>query len=197
MELKSLRMPSWMPWAWAILGIMILWYSLGKRQRPSIAKVALLPWRQESLLVLQLRHQKDSLFRIDPQSPIEDKTHFQGLSYYPLDASWVWTGKWFPKDSMEITGLWVTQHPIPLRLWVYKEVDKYFIAFIDSTCGKETYEGGRYVPLFLLGDSLAWVDFNRAYFPYCAYSPRYICLPVPEGNVIPLFIRAGERYLPK
>lgn len=78
------------------------------------------------------------------------------------------------------------------RLW---------IPFSDSTNGKTTYEGGRYVDLNSVGTDSVVVDFNRTYNPTCVYDPDYACpvpppenridAPVPAGEKMPLF-RTGK-----
>ncbi|NBW04305.1 MAG: DUF1684 domain-containing protein, partial [Cytophagia bacterium] len=44
-----------------------------------------------------------------------------------------------------------------------------------------------------LKDKTILVDFNQAYFPYCAYNPKFTCPVPPKGNDIPTRIPAGER----
>jgi uncharacterized protein (DUF1684 family) len=38
------------------------------------------------------------------------------------------------------------------------------------------------------------MDFNRAYFPYCFYSPTYECPYPPAENRLKVPVRAGERF---
>jgi len=86
------------------------------------------------------------------------------------------------------------QAPAILTVYGDSRGENPYVAFWDSTAADgETYAGGRYVPLLIKGDT-AIIDFNRAYFPYCAYNPNYICLPYPPANRFCLYIRAGERY---
>lgn len=153
----------------------------------------------------RLRQLKDSLFRTDPASPIpaEARNRFTGLRYFPTDLAWRVSGRYepLPNALAPIVGaVWVPlpTYPsckAPARLLVYGERDgRLYVAFWDSTAAQGlTYEGGRYVPLERWGDS-ACLDFNRAYFPYCAYNPHYICLPYPPENRLCLPILAGERW---
>jgi uncharacterized protein (DUF1684 family) len=75
-----------------------------------------------------------------------------------------------------------------------------FLPFADATSGRETYGAGRYLLDTIKGADLGHqrdrviLDFNFAYFPSCAYSPRYICPLAPAGNRLPQPIRAGERH---
>jgi hypothetical protein len=67
--------------------------------------------------------------------------------------------------------------------------------FTDETTGKETYGVGRYLDV---GDEnpdtghLYSIDFNRAYNPYCAYSPLYSCAVPRKEDHLPLALRVGE-----
>jgi uncharacterized protein (DUF1684 family) len=79
-----------------------------------------------------------------------------------------------------------------------------FLPFKDTTSRNETYGGGRYLfdtvkntdGLALeieTGSSQVVLDFNYAYNPSCAYSPRWACPLAPPENVLPIPIRAGEK----
>jgi uncharacterized protein len=87
----------------------------------------------------------------------------------------------------------------PLKLSAFVEVgapdlNHLFVPFIDLTSGTETYPGGRYLDLDRNATGLYDVDFNRAYFPYCYYSPTYECPYPPAENRLRVPIRAGERF---
>ncbi len=71
-----------------------------------------------------------------------------------------------------------------------------FLPFIDKTCGKESYGGGRYIDLLTtkINDGKITIDFNKAYNPYCAFAKGYNCPIPPRENVLPITIKAGERY---
>ncbi len=71
-----------------------------------------------------------------------------------------------------------------------------FLPFVDLTCGKESYGGGRYIDLQLtdIRNGKVKIDFNKAYNPYCAFTTGYNC-PVPSReNALPVAIKAGEKY---
>ncbi|UBM57218.1 DUF1684 domain-containing protein [Marinilongibacter aquaticus] len=76
--------------------------------------------------------------------------------------------------------------------------DYLFIPFRDKTNGKSTYGAGRYLDLRMkeLGDEI-YLDFNKAYNPYCAYSLGYSCPIPPQENTLPLKIKAGEKKYKK
>ncbi len=70
--------------------------------------------------------------------------------------------------------------------------EKYlFLPFRDLTNNESTYGGGRYLDLKDTGKDHIWIDFNRAYNPYCAYSEEYNCPIVPIENTINEKIEAG------
>ena len=78
-----------------------------------------------------------------------------------------------------------------------------FLPFADATSGGGTYGAGRYLldtvkgaDLGTLPDGRLVLDFNFAYAPSCAYSPRYVCPLAPPGNRLPAADRAGERVGP-
>jgi uncharacterized protein (DUF1684 family) len=97
----------------------------------------------------------------------------------------------------------------PYELFVYQskdlmQVEKYrdylFVPFTDSTTGDESYGSGRYLEFYVQdiqknpqgSGGTVWLDFNKAYNPYCAYSSGYKCPIPPRENFIPVAIRAGE-----
>lgn len=91
-----------------------------------------------------------------------------------------------------------------LQLNVYQslslmKIPKYknylFIPFKDSTSGKQTYGGGRYLDFEttdIKGDVVI-LDFNKAYNPYCAFSNEYSCPIPPKENHLKVRIEAGEK----
>ncbi len=87
----------------------------------------------------------------------------------------------------------------PYRLSAYKMVpddlerDYLFVPFKDATSGKETYGAGRYLDVARQDSDNYLLDFNMAYNPSCAYSPRYNCPYPPPENHLKLSVEAGER----
>ncbi len=66
--------------------------------------------------------------------------------------------------------------------------------FGDSTNGKETYGGGR----FLYADwparaASTTLDFNRAYNPPCVFTPWATCPLPPPQNKLAMAIRPARR----
>jgi uncharacterized protein (DUF1684 family) len=203
-------MRPFLSWQWlavliALVLIGVLWWPSGERPHQTQP----VSCEAESLYLATLQQErqvKDSLFRIAPNSPIppERREMFSGLAYYPSQAEWCRRGRYErdPNSLLPVVGRLYLNLPTldscqgPAILTVYGDSrgENPYVAFWDSTAAAgETYAGGRYVPLLVKGDS-AIIDFNRAYFPYCAYNPKFICLPYPPANRFCLYIRAGERY---
>ena len=157
------------------------------------------------------RKEKDDLFAKDPDSPltVEQKRGFKGLKYFPPNPKLRLevTLREFPaKDSIDIqttTGsiqqyrrmgkISVEAEGQTAELTVYKDKRSYFLPFVDSLSGKETYPAGRYLEPKPIGRGRFVVDFNYAYNPYCAYNDSWSCPITPFENHIQLPIRAGEK----
>lgn len=77
--------------------------------------------------------------------------------------------------------------------------DYLFIPFKDLTNGKESYGGGRYLDLRMkqLESDKIYLDFNKAYNPYCAFSEGYSCPIPPKENHLKIAIEAGEKNFGK
>ena len=73
-----------------------------------------------------------------------------------------------------------------------------FLPFMDETNGVTTYGGGRYIDLEIsdIQNGKVWIDFNKAYNPYCAYSKYYNCPIPPANNYLETEIPAGVSYQP-
>jgi hypothetical protein len=69
--------------------------------------------------------------------------------------------------------------------------DYLFVPFADLTNGGETYGGGRYLDFHIPKSDEVYIDFNKAYNPYCAYSDRYSCPKVPDENYLDVLVEAG------
>ncbi len=92
----------------------------------------------------------------------------------------------------------------PQELTVYRNTsflkrpelaDYLFLPFTDLTNSSATYAGGRYLD-FREGDfksGTLFIDFNKAYNPYCAFSGGYSCPKPPDENHLKIAIEAGEQ----
>ena len=164
-------------------------------------------------LVLENRKARDDFLRSSKDSPlpVQLRPGFKGLDYFPPDPRFRLVGDLqiygkrrkiqVPTNAgslvpMERFGRLVARlEGMSFRLEVYRslEEDELLALFKDSTSGKQTYSGGRYVRLTPVGNGSYLLDFNRAYNPYCAYNPDYVCPMPPPQNHLTLSIRAGER----
>jgi uncharacterized protein len=172
----------------------------------------------------RFREGRDDLFRSHPQSPIEpdERATFKGLRYFEQDPSYRVTATFEPGDRSELlidTGgedgavryrragyLAFTLSGQACRLTVLSLVQYaggLFVPFRDTTSGRETYGGGRYLfdtakdtdALVLeieAGSPTVVIDFNYAYNASCAYSPRWACPLAPRENHLSVAVRAGE-----
>ncbi|NVK27111.1 MAG: DUF1684 domain-containing protein [Flavobacteriia bacterium] len=169
-------------------------------------------------LALEAQAELDSSYADDEHSPLEkeDLEHFTGLPFFPLDTTWmIWAEVILTPDSVPFEMPTTTSRKPIYRqyailrfehadstydLAVYQSQsllkregfeDYLFLPFGDQTNGFKSYGGGRFLDLRIPeGDSI-YIDFNRAYNPYCAYSGRYSCPKVPLRNILPIHITAG------
>lgn len=169
--------------------------------------------------LVRFRAEKDAFFKDAPDSPIEDRTRFTALNYYPPDQSLRIIASIKPiKDTTRLkvgrtdgtSELFVRYAYADFqlggkrnRLLLLKsneqaEEGKLFLAFTDKTNGFETYGGGRYLDLEWKGakDRIT-LDFNFAYNPFCAYNGNYSCPLPPTQNHLEVPIRAGEKEFVK
>lgn len=161
------------------------------------------------------RAEKNEFYASHPQSPLtrEQKQGFTGLNYFPEEASLrleVKVDEFPVKDSFEMqTSTGDVQHyqkfgrfrfavdGIEAELTIYQNQHGYFLPFVDSLAGSETYPAGRYLePEPLIGGRFL-VDFNVAYNPYCAYNEMWSCPITPAENRLKVAIRAGEKLFHK
>ncbi len=158
----------------------------------------------------RFRREKDEFLRINPQTPLtpEQRQAFTGLRYFPRepDLDLVVEVEEFPEhQSVEIqtsTGdvrsyerfgrFHFTVEGQEVGLTIYRSEDGYFLPFVDSLAGKETYGAGRYLEPVELPDGRFAVNFNLAYNPYCAYNANWSCPITPLENRVKVPIRAGE-----
>jgi hypothetical protein len=159
----------------------------------------------------EIRASKDDFFASHPQSPLTpaQKRDFQGLDYFDENPSLemeVELEKFAEREQVVIqtsTGQTQTYTRYgkfrfavdgqEAELTLYAGDHGFFLPFVDSLAGKETYPAGRYLePEPLPGDRFL-VDFNMAYNPYCAYNEMWSCPLTPPENRLKVPIRAGEK----
>jgi uncharacterized protein (DUF1684 family) len=73
--------------------------------------------------------------------------------------------------------------------------NRLFLPFKDASSGEETYGGGRYMDFTTdqIDEGKIWLDFNKAYNPWCAYSDGYQCPIPPAENHLEFPVLAGEK----
>lgn len=166
------------------------------------------------------RYRRDALLRDHPQSPLSssERATFTGLPYFSYDpaARHLVDLEPIERDAPETQSL---RDDGQIRLspfartrglgaalggelvvyWIAGYGGGIFLPFADATSGRETYGGGRYLLDGIKGADLGTsggklvLDFNFAYNPSCAYSPRWSCPLAPPHNRLPGAVRAGER----
>jgi hypothetical protein len=73
------------------------------------------------------------------------------------------------------------------------------VPFRDTTAGKTSYGGGRYLLDTVKGADLGGdadglvIDLNFAYHPSCAYNPEWACPLAPPGNMLDAEVAVGEQ----
>lgn len=157
------------------------------------------------------RREKDEFFGRHPQSPLTpvQKRGFVGLQYFAENDALrleVQAEPLFDQQPMQMqtsTGglqTYVRQARFKFQvegqeaeLTIYQNENGYFLPFVDSLAGKETYPAGRYLEPELLPGNRFYVDFNLAYNPYCAYNEMWSCPITPAENRLKVPIRAGEK----
>jgi uncharacterized protein (DUF1684 family) len=157
------------------------------------------------------RREKDEFFGRHPQSPLtpEQKRGFVGLQYFPENDALrleVQAEPLFDQQPIQMqtsTGgvqTYVRHARFKFQvegqeaeLTIYQNENGYFLPFVDSLAGKETYPAGRYLEPESLPGNRFLVDFNLAYNPNCAYNEMWSCPITPAENRLKVPIRAGEK----
>lgn len=157
------------------------------------------------------RAEKDAFFGRHPQSPLtpDQRRSFSGLQYFPeneelrLEVQAELLNDDTPMEMQTSTGgvqTYVRHARFKFNvdgqeaeLTIYRNEHGYFLPFVDSLAGKETYPAGRYLEPEALPGNRFFVDFNVAYNPYCAYNEMWSCPITPAENRLQVPIRAGEK----
>lgn len=195
-----------------ILIIVIVHFSCGEKN-PQTKEM-----KEYISVLLNERAEKDSSFQFDIHSPFRQDTSvkFSGLKYFEPGVEFIFKSKLFyneipdtvtimgtkgePRTVIVIGYIELKKNDRIHKVNIYKGFSRtgeqyYSIWFTDKTTGKETYGVGRYLDFELNADSgfVYTIDFNKAYNPYCAYTPAYSC-PIPrEEDYIDMAIEAGEK----
>lgn len=155
-------------------------------------------------------------------SPLSNKDvkSFKGLPFYQWDKNYVVVAALKLTPDAPLFKMETTSNRTPLyqqyaiatfvlngqkqELKIYQSQDSkfsfdykdyLFLPFKDTTNGTETYEGGRYVDVFISNiiNNTIVIDFNKAYNPYCAYNHNYSCPVPPSENHLDIAINAGVK----
>lgn len=157
------------------------------------------------------RKSKDEFFDSSPNSPLteEQKESFKGLSYFPKNPDLALEIEVKPLGQLEMIQLPTSTGDIQAytrygrfkfevdgqaaELTLFGSPHGYFLPFVDSHAGRETYGAGRYLDPHQLPDGKFLIDFNLAYNPYCAYNENWNCPLPPAENRLNVPINAGEK----
>ena len=168
--------------------------------------------------ILEKRQRIDLFMEQSPDSPFtaEQRSTFQGLSYFPPDPAFRVTARLAliagQEELLVPTSDGTVRRYVRYawaefdlqgnrqRLLLLKDRDsrvsnRLFLAFRDRTSGKETYGGGRYIDLFQQREADITIDFKLAYNPYCVFNYTYSCPLAPEENLLEVPIPAGEKMV--
>ena len=174
----------------------------------------------KSAAVVQFQNKINGEFADAKTSPLtpEDRSTFKSLAFYPANKTFFVKATLVKLENEQPFEMKTTSDRKPLyvkygelsfvikgrsfKLNVYRNIelskkeeykDYLFLPFSDTTSGKESYIGGRYIDLRVpKGKSIA-IDFNKAYNPYCAYNSQYSCPIVPLENDLDIAIEAGVK----
>lgn len=133
---------------------------------------------------------------------------FTGIERYPVQEKWRVKAQFVPTQGRkvsitDITGrtedqvspgkLVFTVDGREYSLDAVGKPDNLFLIFADQTNKHETYGSGRFLYASAEPDGTAWLDFNKAINPPCAFSPYATCPLPPKQNKLPLAVTAGEK----
>lgn len=133
---------------------------------------------------------------------------FTGIERYPVQEKWRVKAQFVPTKGRtvsitDITGR--TDDQVSPGKLVFKvngkeysldavgRPENLFLIFADQTNKHETYGSGRFLYSSVEPDGSAWLDFNKAINPPCAFSPYATCPLPPKQNKLALAVAAGEK----
>lgn len=133
---------------------------------------------------------------------------FTGIERYPVQEKWRVKARFVPTTGRtvaitDITGR-TDEQASPGKLVFTVDGQEYnldavgkpenlFLIFADQTNKHETYGSGRFLYSSVEPDGTAWLDFNKAINPPCAFSPYATCPLPPKQNKLALAVAAGEK----
>jgi uncharacterized protein (DUF1684 family) len=170
-----------------------------------------LPSAEYAQKINQKRQETDDWMRNNSESPILERENFEGLAYFAPNQDYIFRAKLELIDDGKIIELPTsigkkrrfvryatarfTHQDKPQEVTLLKAIDppkEISLLFTDETSGNTTYEAGRYLEPEING-TFVWLDFNRAYQPYCAYNKTFDCPIPPKENHLSFEVKAGEK----
>jgi uncharacterized protein len=143
-------------------------------------------------------------------SNADTRTHFLGLDYFPIVPAWRIEAAWVPEQTSRTLPIPTTLGTVREQPVLGKAVFMYdgrqyslsavgqrpdHISFVmaDTTSGRETYGGARFLTPDVTGDGRMFLDFNKATNPPCAFTPYATCPLAPPENRFDIPVTAGEK----
>ena len=169
-----------------------------EKYKQEFIKTANSPLKKEDLKYLRF-YDPDTSFRVSAIfKRVRNKQSFEMPTYSGTKKTFVEYGKIRFRLSGRRQTLTIYRSLSLQTLPQYR--DYLFLPFKDKTNGKDTYGGGRYIDLKtsdVKDGSQFFLDFNKAYNPYCAYSDGYNCPIPPQVNHMTVVVEAGEKNFAK
>lgn len=162
-------------------------------------------------LTLSVRHIGRDFYLLVADSHNPAIQAFKGTAWYPVSASYRVPARFVPyarpqtahvplthvssKETLRSEGDLVFELAgKQLRLKTFTDDEGLFVMFEDTTNGKGSYPGGRFVYAPKPTAGVTALDFNKAFNPYCSLNPYVMCPIPPAQNRLPVAIAAGEAY---
>lgn len=172
------------------------------------------------------QYQLNTQFANAEESPLteEDVKTFKALDFFKTDKNYRVEASFELTPNSPIFEMQTTTERVPLykkygvasftlngtacELSIYQSIDLkksidyidyLFLPFNDTSNGKTTYGGGRFIDLEIppTGNKIMVIDFNKSYNPYCAYNHKYSCPIPPSENNLEISILAGVKAYSK
>jgi len=176
--------------------------------------------------ITQFQYEMNTHYADAEASPLteEDQKTFKALEFFDIDKNYRVEAEFELTPDTPIFEMPTTTDRLPLyrkygiahftlnkkklALSIYQNqklmtsleyAEHLFLPFNDTSNGKSTYEGGRFIDLEIPaeGSQTIVIDFNKAYNPYCAYNLKYSCPIPPAENNLPVAILAGVKAYDK
>ncbi len=157
------------------------------------------------------RQMKDKFFKEDTNSPLtrEQRESFSGLDYFSENPDLRLELDIQPFEQQEEIQMQTSTGSVQtytrygrmefevqgpsVELTLFASPHGFFLPFVDSQAGQQTYGAGRYLDPEQGPDGKFIIDFNEAYNPYCAYNEMWTCPIPPAENRLAVPIEAGEK----